>query len=302
MKNSKKSCSTTATEESIAFKYLGQDLYEKIEYEHDVVKDAGDPTGKSAKVTYQVNSSNELVNFWIEQGDKPDNVTIPETIGPYGIASIAAGSFNDNCDLIKVTIPASVTSIGDNAFKGCHNLRTVIYTDASTIQHIGTDAFKTQVTTCGCKLPEDNPATEENEGPELTFVGSMINNAGGDTVPFMYAMNYFRKAEDVEALIDMGGDVNKTNDQGETPLMFAVRGQCDSIIPWLFVDSGAKLDTQDMWGNTAFMRVLLDKNITRKKKLFYAFLDYGADLTNLKNKQGKTAWDMMWDLITHKEI
>ncbi len=180
---------TTATEQSIAFKYLGQDLYEKIEYEHDVVKDAGDPTGKSAKVTYQVNSSNELVNFWIEQGDKPDNVTIPETIGPYGIASIAAGSFNDNCDLIKVTIPASVTSIGDNAFKGCHNLRTVIYTDASTIQHIGTDAFKTQEITCGCKLPEDNPATEENEGPELTFVGSMINNAGGDTVPFMYAMN-----------------------------------------------------------------------------------------------------------------
>ena len=122
------------------------------------------------------------------------------------------------------------------------------------------------------------------------------------TTPFMYAMNYFRKAEDVEALIDMGGDVNKTNDHGETPLMFAVRGLCDSIIPWLFVDSGAKLDTQDMWGNTAFMRVLLDKNIIQKKKLLYAFLDYGADLTNLKNKQGKTAWDMMWDLITHKEI
>lgn len=81
-----------------------------------------------------------------------------------------------------------------------------------------------------------------------------------------------------------------------------VNGQCDSIIPWLFVDSGAKLDTQDNWGNTAFMRVLLDKNIFQKKKLIYAFLDYGADLTNLKNKQGKTAWDMIWDLITHKEI
>ena len=120
--------------------------------------------------------------------------------------------------------------------------------------------------------------------------------------PFLTAVNYFRKAEDVENLIDMGGDVNKTNDHGETPLMFAVRGQCDSIIPWLFVDSGAKLDTQDTWGNTAFMRVLLDKNIIQKKKLLYAFLDYGADLTNLKNKQGKTAWDMMWDLITHKEI
>ena len=177
---------TTATDQSIAFKYLGQDLYEKIEYEHNI----GDPAGtENAKVTYQVNSNNELVNFWIEQGDKPDNVTIPEKIGPYGISSIAEGSFNDNCDLVKITIPASVTYIGDNAFKGCHNLRTVMYTDASTIQHIGTDAFKTQEITCGCTLAEDNPGTEENEGPELTFVGAMINNAGNDTVPFMYAMN-----------------------------------------------------------------------------------------------------------------
>lgn len=180
---------TTATEQSIAFKYLGQELYEKIEYEHDSIKDKDDPDGKSAKVTYQVNDKNELVNFWIEQGDKPDNVTIPETIGPYGISSIGAGSFNDNCDLVKITIPASVTYIGDNAFKGCHNLRTVMYTDASTIQHIGTDAFKTQEISCGCTLAEDNPSTDENEGPELTFVGAMINSAGGDTVPFIYAMN-----------------------------------------------------------------------------------------------------------------
>ncbi|MDY2698917.1 MAG: leucine-rich repeat protein [Lachnospiraceae bacterium] len=170
----------TATAQSIAFKYLGQDLYEKIEYEHDKIKDSTNPSGKSAKVTYQVNSSNELVKFWINSGDKPDNVTIPETIGPYGIASIGQGSFTNNCDLIKITIPASVTSIGDNAFKGCHNLETVIFTDASTMQSIGTDAFKTQVITCGETLSAD---------PKLTFVGAMMNAAGEDTVPFIYAMN-----------------------------------------------------------------------------------------------------------------
>lgn len=118
--------------------------------------------------------------------------------------------------------------------------------------------------------------------------------------PFLTAMNYFRKAEEIEKLIEMGGDVNKTNSHRETPLMLAVECQCDSIIPWLFVDCGAFLDAQDMWGNTALMRVLLDKNIHRKKKLLYAFLDYGADLTNLKNKKGQTAWDMMWDLILNK--
>lgn len=166
----------TATEESIAFKYLGEDLYEKIMYEKDV-NDPEDET--NARVTYQVNSMNELVKFWIDSGDHPENVTIPASIGPYGISAIKAGSFNDNCDLIKVTIPPSVTSIGDNAFKGCHKLRTVIFTDASTMQSIGTDAFKTQEKTCNDSL----------SAPALTFVGAMLNQGGGDTVPFIYAMN-----------------------------------------------------------------------------------------------------------------
>ena len=177
----------TATAQSIAFKYLGQDLYEKIEYEHDV-EDAAN--AKTAKVTYQVNSSNELVKFWIEPDDHPDNVTIPETIGPYGIASIGQGSFTNNCDLIKITIPASVKMIGDNAFKGCHNLETVIFTNAASIQSIGTDAFKTQEASCGHTLKDDDPDTPNvDEGPSLTFVGAMMDNSGNDTVPFMYAMN-----------------------------------------------------------------------------------------------------------------
>ncbi|MBO5470726.1 MAG: leucine-rich repeat protein, partial [Lachnospiraceae bacterium] len=175
----------TATENSVAFKYLNQDLYEKIEYEHDAVKDASNPNGKSAKVTYQVNSNNELVKFWINSGDKPDNVTIPETIGPYGISSIREGSFTNNCDLIRLTIPASVNAIGDNAFKGCHNLETVIFTDATTIQSIGSNAFKTQDASCGDTLYPNGGVSK----PELTFVGAMMNDAGADTIPFIYAMN-----------------------------------------------------------------------------------------------------------------
>lgn len=213
---------TSASDGSVAFKYAGQDLYEKIEYERDALLDANDTTGeqKSAKVTYQVNSKNELVHFEINTYDdkdgkkisyRPENITIPAEIGPYHISYIGEGSFNNNCYLSRITIPASVTSIGANAFRGCHNLKTVIFTDATTITSIGANAFKTQDgTNCKHGLYPDNQKDDDGNlidadgkvidstnqkdpvpvpKPELYFVGAMMNEAGADTEPFKFAMN-----------------------------------------------------------------------------------------------------------------
>ncbi|MBQ8877159.1 MAG: leucine-rich repeat protein [Lachnospiraceae bacterium] len=167
----------TANDNEIAFKYLEEELYELV------VKEEPD-----AKITYQVNNYNELVKVGID--GNPENITIPATIGPYGIAAIGAGSFNNLqcCNLKKVTIPASVTSIGTRAFQGCHDLESVVFEDASTIQNIETDAFKTQETVCDHELYDPNGAGSVSK-PKLTFVGAMMNAEGGDTVPFMYAMN-----------------------------------------------------------------------------------------------------------------
>lgn len=138
----------------------------------------------------------------------------------------------------------------------------------------------------------------------LVDSGADLNEPYGPigTAPFIFAMNYFKKGEQVEQLIDMGGDVNSKNDHGETPLMIAVEeGKCDSILPWLFVDCGLKsLDDQDISGNTALMKALLDGHIKSKKDLIFSFIDYGADLTNLKNKRGLTAFDILWSYIIQK--
>lgn len=193
---------TLAGDKSMTFKYLGQDLYERIEYEKDVHDTCND-----VKITYQINSSGKLVKFQIDQnstgtdyGQHPANVTIPEHFGSYGVTSIGEGSFNNNCTLQKVTIPASVTSIGNNAFKGCHDLNTVIFTDASKINSIGTDAFKTQEITCLDKLDD-----ETKYPMPLTFVGAMVNGEGKDTVPFIYAMdgehNNINNSEQVKTYI-----------------------------------------------------------------------------------------------------
>ncbi len=179
----------------IAFKYLDSnpELYEIIKFEKDK-HDTGDD--RTAKVTYQIHTDGSIVKVIIE-GD-PVNLTIPETIGPYGIDTIGDSAFRDNCSLTKVTIPASCTSIGAYAFEGCHNLEVVTFTDATTMQSIGEDAFRTQecaydVTGSGAsKTIKCKKCNENLDSPtaKLMFCGAMLDPmTNTDTVPFAYAMN-----------------------------------------------------------------------------------------------------------------
>lgn len=190
---------TTANDNSITYKYPGEELYERVVFEHDAVKDKDQPDGKSARVYYKVRVENGNVGKLEEFGilnyagennkSHPDIIAIPEKIGTYGITSLEGGSFSDNCDLIKVTIPASVKMIGANTFKGCHALRTVIFTDASTITSIGADAFKTQAVQTTCSHRSDLYPTDKNAKPYLYFVGAMLKEDGSDTETFKFAMS-----------------------------------------------------------------------------------------------------------------
>lgn len=175
-------------ENVLAFKYAGEDRYEIIMLETAV---EGGTDGK-AKLTYQVNSENKLLYFNM---DAPvSEVTIPSAIGPYGVSSIDHGSFGGgggSCYLKKITIPATVTAINDDAFRGCHNLEHVIFQDASRITYIGNNAFATQLMEgehqSGCKSKDflDNTKPGFVSEPKLTFTGAV----GDNIVPFNYAMN-----------------------------------------------------------------------------------------------------------------
>ena len=167
-RNGRSQLHKTANDHQIAYKYFDKEVYEIVIKEEN----------GTSSITYQVNDQNQLIKIWLE--GNPVNVVIPKTIGPYGIASIGTGCFNDACSIKRVTIPETVVRIEDGAFKGSHNLETVSFDNASTIQYIGTDAFRTQVVSCGHSIT--------NKDPELTFVGAMMNDNGEDTVPFIYAM------------------------------------------------------------------------------------------------------------------
>lgn len=162
---------------AIAFKYADRDCYEIIKIEEAL-------DHSNAELTYQVNSNNELLYFNMSKA--VEEVNIPAAIGPYGISAINSGSFSGNCFLKKITIPATVSRIDNNAFKGCHNLKDVIFSNASNITYIGTDAFATQkvdgIHASGC--PNTDFLTTDLS-PTLTFTGTV----GKGIVPYDYAMS-----------------------------------------------------------------------------------------------------------------
>lgn len=157
--------------------YEKKDKYELTVQDPKVV-------GEEGRSTYVVNSNNELISSTIGTG--VEQLDIPDPIGPYHIYRIRANRFANNCNLKMVSLPASVVSIGDNAFKGCHNLATVIFNNSSV--EIGTDAFKTQDYTGAshrgsCKGIENE--SDNSPSKKLTFVGEISPSS----TPYLYAMS-----------------------------------------------------------------------------------------------------------------
>lgn len=163
----------TSTANSFAFKYLGEERYEKV-YN---VNSTEDGTGA---IVYQVDDNNELVYFHMD--DTVKKVSIPAKIGPYGITKIGSDSFSNKCNITLVEIPSTITEIEAGAFKGCHNLKNVIFKEPINISYIGDGAFDTQVvnpTIC------QHSKAQLGDNPTLTFTG--VAKAG--SAPFDYAMD-----------------------------------------------------------------------------------------------------------------
>lgn len=171
----------TAKRHSAAFKYLNEDKFEKVvwcpetEY-NDTTGEIVPNTGHEA--TFMVDSNNRLIDMVIDP--ECGVVEIPANIGAYGIETIGTNSFQNNCFLQKIIIPSTVRYIEDRAFRGCHNLKHVVFSQPINVESIGADAFDTQnvdlhKTGCDKKIA----AT-----PALSFTGLV----SPDSVPFQYAM------------------------------------------------------------------------------------------------------------------
>lgn len=114
-------------------------------------------TDKKSKAVYKVNG-NKTVEY-NKADKKAKKATVPSTITvngvKYQVTSIAAKAFANNKKLTKVVIPASVRSIGKQAFSGCKNLKDItIQTPYLTKKSVGAKAFKGIHTKATIKVPK----------------------------------------------------------------------------------------------------------------------------------------------------
>lgn len=85
-------------------------------------------------------------NFATLTGIKQDaisleNITIPSSINGFSVREISNSAFVDQSGLVKVTIPKTVTNIGNSVFANCTNLTNIEFEEDSQLTYIGSNAF-----------------------------------------------------------------------------------------------------------------------------------------------------------------
>ncbi|MCR5337765.1 MAG: leucine-rich repeat domain-containing protein [Lachnospiraceae bacterium] len=128
----------------------------------------------------------------LDSADPSANVIIPGNIGPCQITEIAAGAFSSPAAMEYLYIPEKITSIADNAFSGCSELRNVYFENANGCA-IGRGAFKTDGSNAvyqdgGLRFFGDvdpNPNTTPGEYPKTPYSYAMTagNNYNGSGAP-----------------------------------------------------------------------------------------------------------------------
>jgi len=128
--------STTATND---MEIASAETYKETVEGMDVkAYDIDNQSVKYASFELTVDENGVLIACTNEKGFPLFLLECPETIGGKTVTGIKSELFKGNTYLYNLTLPSSVTSIGDSAFEGCTNLS---YMDAPGLKSIGASAF-----------------------------------------------------------------------------------------------------------------------------------------------------------------
>lgn len=90
------------------------------------------------------------------------------------VTAIAVSGFINRTNITSVIIPNSVTTIGDNAFKGCNSLANVTFNENSNVTSIGNSAFRDCTNLASISIPNSVTTIGEYAFNGCTSITSII--------------------------------------------------------------------------------------------------------------------------------
>lgn len=98
---------------------------------------------------YVINSDGTATITGFKEDKAPENgakaeITIPQTIAGFSVTAIGNSAFEEGTDINKigkVNLPSTVKTIGDKAFFDCYGLTAVNFSEAASLETIGSNAF-----------------------------------------------------------------------------------------------------------------------------------------------------------------
>ena len=93
----------------------------------------------------------------------------------------------------------------------------------------------------------------------------------------------------VKLLLESGGDPNRVNNYGETPLHLAARSRCVQAVK-ILIDAVADLNAPDKWGDSPLYYAVRNNHLDMVKLL----LDAGAKLIGNGHRRTPLHWAALW--------
>jgi ankyrin repeat protein len=235
----------------------------------------------------------EIVKLLVEKGADV-NVTTNDGVTPIML------SRNPNCyDVVEylITKGADVNHTGDQgqtallmvAARGTISLAELLLENGADINHAN-EFGQTALTSCAWSRNPDGMSKF------LIMHGAEVNPEGSTTTTPLHRAARHSELPMVENLVNNGAQVNRIDEDGFTPLHYAITSRNDETAKYL-VENGAFLNVGDkMLGDTELHMAAM----MGSPDLVEFLVAQGSDIT-LKNKEGKTAFDLAW-YYGHKDI
>lgn len=283
---------------------------------------------KGYKYAYRVDDGNATITKFLGPDDSanpgPYDIDIPEKLDGYTVTGLGKDSFSiddlysplyeiHHTKIHSVTIPQSVTSIGDSAFAGCHNLVSLTINDAAT--SIGRRAFAECPLTTTLELGENittigNSAFYDCRGLKNVTIPQSVTSIGDSAFGECSSLETLSFGENIKTNIETIGDdafyycielESVTIPQSVTSIGNDAFGQCHDLQSLTIKDAATSIGHRAFLGCTSLETISLGENI--KTIGYHAFNSCTSiNLTNVTIPENVTTIRPgTFDYCTHLE-